>query len=181
MPGKVCIARIGAAHGVRGEVKLWPFTQDAMAVAAYGPLETQDGKRSFEIEIVRAAKDHLIARIKGVDDRTAAEALTNLDLYVPRERLPAIDEPDTFYHSDLIGLDAVREDGTQVGTVHALHNFGAGDVIEITPAGSGPAVMLPFNDATVPKIDLAKKQIVVVPPAEIEAREEGQDGGKEDE
>ncbi|MBV9347983.1 MAG: ribosome maturation factor RimM [Pseudolabrys sp.] len=172
MAEKVCIARIGAAHGVRGEVKLWPFTEDPAAVTSYGPLETADGKRTFDLEIVRAAKDHLIARIKGIADRDAAAALTNLDLYVPRERLPAIAEPDTFYHSDLIGLDAIREDGSQVGTVHAIHNFGAGDVVEITPTGSGEPVMLPFNEATVPRVDLAKKQIVVVPPAEIEARED---------
>jgi 16S rRNA processing protein RimM len=172
MAVRVIVARIGAAHGVRGEVKLWPFTQDPMAVASYGPLETKDGQRRLEIETVRAAKDHLVARIKGVSDRDAAQTLTNVDLYVPRDRLPPIEDEDTYYHSDLIGLDAVREDGTQIGTVHALHNFGAGDVLEIQPLGSGDTLMLPFNAVTVPKIDLDAKQIVVVPPAEIEARED---------
>src|SRR4051794_29167616 len=104
MVERVIVARIGAAHGVRGEVKLWPFTQDPMAVATYGPLETQDGARSFEIETLRAAKDHLVARLKGVSDRSAAETLTNIDLYIPRDRLPPIEEDDTYYHSDLIGL-----------------------------------------------------------------------------
>ena len=172
MTERVIVAKIGAAHGVRGEVKLWPFTQDPMAVADYGPLETKDGARRFEIETVRTAGNHLVARLKGVSDRDAAQALTNTELYVSRDRLPAIDEDHTYYHSDLIGLDAVSEDGAQIGTVHAVHDFGAGSVLEITPLGSGETLMLPFTEATVPKVDLAAKQVVVVPPAEIEAREE---------
>jgi 16S rRNA processing protein RimM len=168
---KVIVARIGAAHGVRGEVRLWPFTQEPLAVASYGPLESEDGKRTFEIESVRPGSDHLIARFKGVGDRTAAETLRNIDLYVPRDRLPEIDEDDTYYHSDLIGLGAVHEDGRPIGTVHAIHNFGAGDVIEIM-LPRGDTLMLPFTDATVPKVDLEARRIVVVPPAEIEAREE---------
>ncbi|MBV9557928.1 MAG: ribosome maturation factor RimM [Pseudolabrys sp.] len=172
MTSRVCVARIGAPHGVRGEVKLWPFTQDALAVVEYGPLESEDGKRKFEIENIRAAKDHLIARLKGIADRDAATALTNTDLYVSRDKLPET-EQDEFYHSDLIGLDVVDKDGAQIGTVHAMHNFGAGDIIEIMPVGTGEPVMLPFNDSVVPKIDLDAKQIVVVPPAEIEVREHG--------
>ena len=172
MADRICVARIGAAHGVRGEVKLWSFTEDPLAVASYGPLETQDGKRRFEIEALRPAKDHLVARIAGVDDRDAAEKLRNIELYIPRERLPKIEEADTYYHADLVGLDVVTPDGAQIGTVHALHNFGAGDIIEIMPVGSGEPVMLPFTEATVPKIDLEARQIVVVLPAEIEARDE---------
>ena len=171
MAERICVARIGAAHGVRGEVRLWTFTQQPMAVADYGPLETQDGTRRFEIETRRPAKDHLVARFKGVSDRDTAEGLTNIDLYVARSKLPAT-APDEFYHADLVGLDVVTPDGAQIGTVHALHNFGAGDIIEIMPLGSGEPVMMPFNETTVPKIDLAAKQVVVVPPAEIEAKEE---------
>jgi 16S rRNA processing protein RimM len=171
MAERVIVAKIGAAHGVRGEVRLWPYTQDPMAIAAYGPLETEDGRGTFEIESVRAGKDHLIARLKGVDDRNAAERLTNVELYVPRDRLPPVAN-DEFYYSDLIGLDVMNEKGEQIGTVHAVHNFGAGDVIEITPLGSGETVMLPFTETTVPAVDLEKKQIVVVPPAVTEAREE---------
>jgi len=165
---RICVARIGAAHGVRGEVKLWSFTEDPAAVAHYGPLETQDGTRCFEIETLRAAKDHFVARIAGVNDRDAAEKLRNIELYIPRARLPKIEEADTFYHADLVGLDAVTPDGARVGTVHALHNFGAGDIIEIAPAGGGDPLMLPFNETTVPKIDVAARQIVVVPPVETE-------------
>jgi 16S rRNA processing protein RimM len=165
---RIRIARIGAAHGIRGEVKLWSFTQEPAAVATYGPLESEDGKRRFEIETLRAAKDHFVARLKGVADRNAAEALRNVDLFVPRDRLPPIEEADTFYHADLVGLAAVSADGVPFGTVTALHNFGAGDMIEVAPAGGGEPLLLPFNQTTVPTVDLAAKRIVVVPPAEIE-------------
>jgi 16S rRNA processing protein RimM len=165
---RICVARIGAAHGVRGEVKLWSFTQDPTAVASYGPLETHDGTRRFEIEALRPAKDHFVARITGVTDREAAEELRNLELYVPRARLPEIEEADTFYHADLVGLEAVTKNGETVGTVSAVHNFGASDVIEIKPAAGGEPLLMPFTDATVPEIDLAARRIVVVPPAETE-------------
>ena len=172
MAERIRVARIGAAHGIRGEVKLWPFTANPEAVASYGPLETEDGARRFEIESLRAAKDHLVVRLAGVNNRDTASSLRNTDLFVPRERLPPIEEPDTFYHADLVGLDVVTADGAQVGTVHAVHNFGAGDIIEIMPISRGAPVMLQFNEATVPKVDLAARQIVVVPPAEVEAKEE---------
>ena len=172
MADRICVARIGAAHGVRGEVKLWSFTQDPAAVASYGPLETQDGTRRLEIKALRPAKDHFVARIAGIDDRDAAEKLRNLELYIPRARLPEIDEADTFYHADLIGLVVMTSDGVQIGTVRALHNFGAGDIIEIIPIGGGDTLMLPFNETTVPKINIAQKPIMVVLPAEIETRDE---------
>src|SRR6516162_3212394 len=105
MTNRVCIARIGAAHGTGGEVRLWPFTARAEDVDAYGPLQSADGTRVFEIVSLRPSKDFLVARLKGVTDRTAAERLCNTDLYVPRERLPEV-EPDEFYHADLIGLRA---------------------------------------------------------------------------
>ena len=168
MAERICVARIGAAHGVRGEVKLWSFTEQPMAVADYGPLETKDGARQFTIEALRPAKDHLVARIAGIDDRETAQALRNTELYVPRDRLPVIEDDDTYYHADLIGLAAVTADGAQFGTVSAMHNFGAGDVIEIAPAAGGEPLMMPFTEVTVPKIELKKKRIVVVPPNEIE-------------
>jgi 16S rRNA processing protein RimM len=159
---RVCIARIGAAHGVRGELRLWPFTEDPLAVASYGPLETKDGKRHFEIASARAAKDHLVARIKGVDTRDAAEALNGLELFVAREKLPATDE-DEFYHADLIGLAVEATDGRALGRLIAVHNFGAGDLIEIAPA-SGASVMLPFTASTVPQVDIAGGRMIVAPP-----------------
>ena len=167
---KVLVARFGAAHGVRGEVKLWSFTEDPLAVADYGPLESKDGTRQFVIAALRPAKDFLIARVEGVADRNAAEALRNVELYLPRERLPAIDEDDTWYYADLVGLAAVAPDGASLGTVAAVHNFGAGDIVEIAPAGGGKTLLLPFTEAVVPEVDIKARRMVVVLPEEIEAR-----------
>jgi 16S rRNA processing protein RimM len=164
---RIRVARIGAAHGIRGEVKLWPFTEDPLAVASYGELETEDGARRFTIETLRPAKGFLVARIAGVQNRDAAETLTNLELFVPRERLPAIEAADTYYHADLIGLAAVTAEGKTLGTVTAIHNFGAGDIIEITPE-SGVPLMLTFTQAAVPRVDLQARRIIVVPPPESE-------------
>jgi 16S rRNA processing protein RimM len=156
---RVCVARIGAAHGVRGEVKLWPFTEDPMAVTRYGELSADDG-RSFEIETVRWGKDFLVARLKGIRDRTAAEQLRNVDLYVPRDRLPKLPDEE-YYHADLIGLGVEDHDGTALGTITAVHDFGAGDLLEIQPASGGDTVMVPFTAGTVPVIDIAGGRIVV--------------------
>ena len=101
-------------------------------------------------------------------DRNAAEKLTNLKLYVPRDRLPPIEDDDTFYHADLVGLAAVTPDGAALGTVTAVLNFGAGDLVEIKPEGGGEPLMVPFTDAAVPEIDMTARRIVVVPPAAIE-------------
>jgi 16S rRNA processing protein RimM len=161
---RVCVARVGAAHGTNGEVKLWSFTAEREAVACYGAVETADGARSFEIEALRPAGDYFIARLKGVTDRAAAGHLRNLDLYVPRARLPA-PQPDEFYHADLIGLAVEDGGGTAVGSVIAVHNFGAGDILEIGLAEGGDTLMLPFTAAVVPKVDVAAGRIVLDPSA----------------
>lgn len=158
---RVLVARIGAAQGLRGEVRLWAFTADPMAVMDYGPLRAEDG-RHVRIESLRPGKTFLVARIAGVEDRTAAEALRNLDLYVARDRLPAPDANE-FYHADLIGLSAVRSDGRPLGTVVALHDFGAGNLVEIRPE-NGPTVMVPFTAQVVPVIDIPGRRLVVDPP-----------------
>ena len=164
MTSRICIARIGAAHGTGGEVRLWPFTARDEDVAAYGPLQTGDG-RVFEIESLRPGKDFLVARLKGVGDRTAAERLCNTDLYVPRERLPD-PEPDEFYHADLIGLRAEDAAGRAIGAVVAVHNFGAGDILEIAPEAGGDSFMLSFSTAAVPSVEVASGRMVVVLPEE---------------
>ena len=164
---RICIAKFGAAHGVRGEVRLWPFTENPLSVAGYGPLETQDGRRRFEIASVRAAKDHLVARIKGIDTRYDAEALNGLELYVAREKLPATDD-DEFYHADLIGLAAVTAEDAPLGRIVAVHNFGAGDIIEVALGNGGETRLLPFSNAVVPTVDLAARRAVIVLPEEIE-------------
>ena len=158
---RICVGRIGAPHGVRGEVKLWPFTADPLAIARYGELANADGTRTFEVEALRPARDHVVARLKGVRDRTAAEALRNLELFVPRERLPAIDAPDEFYHADLVGLTALARDGAALGTITAVHNFGAGDLLEVKPRDGGETVLVPFTERIVPEIDVAAGQVVI--------------------
>ena len=166
---QICVARIGAAHGVRGAVKLWTFTEDPFAVTRYGPLTTRDGARSFEVAHAREARDHLVATLKGVTTRNEAERLNGLELYVAREKLPAT-EDDEYYHADLIGLAAVTTGGEPLGKVIAIHNFGAGDIIEIAPP-SGATMLLPFTDAVVPTVDLAGGRVVIAVPQEIEGDE----------
>ena len=166
MPEKVCVARIGAAHGVRGAVKLWTFTEDPFAVEDYGPLSTKDGARHFEVASARETRDHLVVTFKGVTSRDEAERLNGVELYIPRERLPATEE-DEYYHADLIGLDAVTSANEPLGRVIAIHNFGAGDIIEIAPE-SGMTILLPFSKAVVPIVDIAGGRVVIELPKEIE-------------
>src|SRR6201994_4410162 len=166
MAAKICIARIGAAHGVRGAVKLWTFTEDPLAVMQYGALATKDGARSFEVANAREAKGHLVATLKGIATREEAERLNGIELYVARERLPATDD-DEYYHADLIGLAAVSPAQEPTGRVVAIHNFGAGDIIEIAPP-SGPTLLLPFTNAVVPTVDLAGGRVMIELPEEVE-------------
>jgi 16S rRNA processing protein RimM len=162
----ICVARIGAAHGVHGAVKLWTFTEDPLAVKHYGPLTTKDGARQFEVIDAREARDHLVATLKGVSTREDAERLNGIELYVAREKLPETDE-DEYYHADLIGLAAVTAANEPIGRVIAIHNFGAGDIIEIAPA-QGASMLLPFTNAVVPTVDLANGRVVVELPRVIE-------------
>ena len=162
----ICVARIGAAHGVRGAVKLWTFTEDPLAVKHYGPLVTKDGARQFEVTHVREAKGHLVATLKGIATREEAERLNGVELYVAREKLPATDENE-YYHADLIGLAAVNAAGEPLGRVIAIHNFGAGDIIEIAPP-NGATMLLPFTNAVVPTVDLEGGRAVIELPDEIE-------------
>jgi 16S rRNA processing protein RimM len=162
----ICVARIGAAHGVRGAVKLWTFTEDPLAVKHYGPLMTKDGARQFEVTHVREATDHLVATLKGIATREDAERLNGLELCIAREKLPETDE-DEYYHADLIGLAAVNAADEPLGRVVAIHNFGAGDIIEIAPA-KGATMLLPFTNAVVPTVDLTGGRVVIELPQEIE-------------
>jgi 16S rRNA processing protein RimM len=162
----ICVARIGAAHGVRGAVKLWTFTEDPLAIQRYGPLTTKDGARQIEVTHAREAKGHLVATLKGVATREDAELLNGIELYVAREQLPATAE-DEYYHADLIGLAAVTTDGEPLGQVIAIHNFGAGDIIEIAPSHDA-TLLLPFTNAVVPTVDLAGGRVVIQLPDEID-------------
>jgi len=162
----ICVARIGAAHGVRGAVRLWTFTEDPLAVKRYGPLATKDGARRFEVTSARETKGHLVATLKGVTTREEAERLNGIELYIEREKLPAAGEGE-YYHADLIGLAAVTTTDAPLGRVIAIHNFGAGDIIEIAPP-QGATMLLPFSNAVVPTVDLAGGRVVIELPGEIE-------------
>jgi 16S rRNA processing protein RimM len=170
----ILIARIGSPHGVKGAVRVKAFTGDAAAIGDYGPLVSKDG-RVFAIAHLRLDKSVVIVRFAGVDDRDSAQALNGTDLYVERSALPASDDADEFYHADLIGLAALTPDGDRLGTVIAVHDFGAGDMLEIeqeTKKAGVRTLLLPFTRAAVPRIDLAGGRLVIVPPPEIEARPE---------
>jgi 16S rRNA processing protein RimM len=166
---RVCVAQIGAAHGLRGGVHLRSFTADPEAFATYGPLETEDRTRRLEIESLRPSKDGFTARFHEVTKREAAEALRNVNLYVEREKLPPAEDGE-FYHADLIGLSAVTSSGDTLGEVVAIHNFGAGDIVELRLPDNN-TTMFAFDETTVPEVDIAGGKIVVQLPAETEVRE----------
>lgn len=159
----ILLGRIGAAHGIRGEVLVTSFAEVPEDIAAYGPLADASGGRRFALKVVRVTAKGVVARIAGVGDRTAAEALRGIDLYVDRDRLPPPDA-DTFYHADLIGLAAVTPAGEAVGTVVGVPNYGAGDLVEIRLTGSSRTELVPFADAFVPHIDVAAGRLTVIMP-----------------
>lgn len=165
----VCVGAIAGAFGVRGEARLKTFTEDPEGVAAYGPLTTEDGAREFTVKLTRPVKGGWAARLSGVATREEAEALKGTRLYAPRAALPEPDE-DEFYHADLIGLDAVGLDGTPLGRVRGVQNYGAGDILEIIRP-KGPSLLVPFTRAAVPEIDLAAGRVLVDPPEETEVRD----------
>ena len=168
----IALGIFGAPQGVKGEVRVKSYTGVPKAIGSYGPLTDSKGARSFKFEALRPLKDEmLVARVAGVTTREAAQALTGTELFARREQLPPPDE-DEFYHDDLVGLAAVRPDGTALGKVAALSNFGAGDILEIAPEGGGESLLVPFTKAAVPEIHFAEGRIVVDPPAEIEGEAE---------
>ena len=160
---RVCLGVITAPHGVRGLVRLKSFTAEPEAIARYRGVQDAGG-RAVQLELVGAAKGVLLARIAGVADRDAAEALRGTRLYLPRAALPKPGEEE-YYHADLVGLPAELPDGTALGTVVAVHDFGGGDSIEIARPEGAP-LLVPFTSAAVPEVDLANRRIVVAPPAE---------------
>ena len=163
---QVCLGVVTGAHGIRGLVRVKPFTAEPAAVAAYGPVVGDDSGELTLVVVGQAGKGDVLVRVSGISNRTAAEALKGTRLFVPRDRLPAPVDGDEFYQADLVGLAAVDRDGSVFGTVRAVHNFGAGDVLEITGA-DGVSVMLPFTKDVVPTIDIAAGRVVVVPPPDL--------------
>ena len=172
---KLLLGRIGAAHGVRGEVRIQSFTEDPLAIATYGPLSTNRAGLSITILSARATTNVLVARLEGVADRLAAERLNGVELYVDRALLPATEDDDDFYHADLIGLRALLTDGTEVGEVIAVPNFGAGDLLEVRDRQSGDTFLFPFSKAVVPEVHVADGYLTLVPPIEADPGEEEPD------
>lgn len=169
---RVCLGAIAGAHGVRGQVRIKAFTEMPEDLTAYGPLGDEAGRRRFRISLVGQSKGNLLAKIAGVTDRNAAEALRGTRLYVARDALPAPEDDETFYHADLIGLLAETPEGEVLGRVRQIHNFGAGDVLEVVPEDAGEVRFLPFTKAVVPELDLAGGRLTVVPPPEAAVKPE---------
>ena len=161
-PHRPCLGVITGAMGIRGEVRIRTFTERAEDIAAYGPLTDETGAQSFTLVDLRPIKGGIAARVEGIQDRTAAEALKGTQLCVARDALPD-SEGDEFYHTDLLGMRVVTVNGEEFGRVLALHDFGAGDVLEIERM-DGPPLVVPFTRDTVPEIDTDKGHLVLIPP-----------------
>lgn len=159
---RVCVGIVTGPHGVRGAVRIKSFTAAPDDIARYGPVEDEAGERKFRLRIVGSAKGVVIGRLAGVADRDAAEALRGMRLYLPRAALPPPADEE-YYHADLIGLEAALPDGTVLGQVRAVHDFGAGDMLEIERP-EVPSAMVPFTRAVVPIVDLAAGRLVLDPP-----------------
>jgi 16S rRNA processing protein RimM len=159
----VLLGRIAGAHGIRGEVLIKSFTAAPEDIGAYGALGTKDGSRAFEITGARATPKGVVARLQGIVDRNAAEALKGIDLYIARDRLPPTSD-DEFYYADLVGMTAVGSDGATLGEIVAVQNFGAGDLLEVRLTAGGRTELFPFTDDVVPEVDIAARRVTVVPP-----------------
>jgi 16S rRNA processing protein RimM len=161
---EILVGVFGAPHGIRGEIRLKSYTADPAAIRTYGPLLDVSGTRRFVIEALRpTGKNMFVARVKGVSDRESAQALNGTQLFVTRDVLP-VPEEEEFYYADLMGLRVENERREVLGSVIALHNFGAGDILEIAPppdAADKITAMLAFTRALVPIVDVARGRIVV--------------------
>ena len=168
----VLVGRFGAPQGVKGEIRVQSFTSDPQAIGRYGPLMDAQRAREFAFERVRPLRnDMLVTKVRGVETREAAAALTGVDLFARRDRLPPPD-PDEFYWEDLVGLEAATVSGGKLGRVVAVSNYGAGDILEIAPEGGGETLLMPFTQGVVPAIDFEAGRIVVEPPHEVEGAEQ---------
>lgn len=176
---RVCVGAIAGAFGVRGEARIKPFTEDPRAVADYGPVETEDGARSFTVKISRPINDGIAVWLSGVKTREEAEALKGTRLYVSRAALPEPEDEDEFYHADLIGLKVEDLSGKPLGVVRSVQNYGAGDFLEIVTPGRRAPALMPFTRETAPKIDVKGGRLVADPPEGVFGEEEKPPKGAE--
>ena len=170
MSDKVCVGAIAGSFGVKGEVRLKSFCAEPEDIASYGPLTSEDGKSTWDIKITRSVKNGFAARLSGVATKEAADALRGIRLYAPRDRLPTLPD-DEYYYADLIGLQVSDTGDNHLGTVRAVMNHGAGDVLEVSDPGMKSPLLLPFTLAVVPTVDLKSGRIVVDPPEEVIAKD----------
>lgn len=172
--GWVCLGAVTGAVGLKGEVRVKPFTEDPASLGQYGPVTLYPGGQEAKVTNVRPAKGGAVVRFAGVLDRNGAEALKGKRFYVPRSALPALEEEDEFYHQDLIGLGVEDTDGKPVGHVKAVHDFGAGDMLEIVPEGPTKAFVIAFTRADVPEVDIKGGRVVIRPRADEGEEESGE-------
>ena len=169
------LGQIGAAHGIKGEVRITTHTEHPENIAGYGPLVTNRPGLTVVIKKARQQGNVIVATLEGVADRNAAERLNGVELYVERDRLPPPEDEDDFYHADLIGLEARLESGIIIGKVAAIHNHGAGDIIEVQDEASGDSFLYPFTKAVVPDVRLAEGYLTIVVPLDAPEGEEEPD------
>lgn len=165
---RVLLGHIAGAHGVRGAVIVRSYTADPDAIADYGPLEDEAGTTTFALKVEGVTAKGLICRVDGVQDRTRAETLKGVALYVPRDRLPPAEEGE-YYHADLIGLAAVTESGEALGRVAAVANYGAGDILEVKRVGAARTELFPMVESVIVQVDLDGGRVVLRPPEEVDA------------
>lgn len=177
MGPRVRVGVVVGVHGVRGAVRIKSFTEEPADIGFYSPVESADGAVKYRLKVTGEVKGAVIARLEGVEDRDAAWALKGTELWVPRERLPRLEE-DEFLYSDLVGLAVEAVDGKRLGTVRAVADYGAGDVLDIRLEPKGD-MMVPFTRDSVPEVDVPGGRLVVVPPVYAEGDEkDGEDDGE---
>ena len=175
---RVLLGEISGVHGIRGDLLVRTYTAMPEAIASYGPLTDAAGAKTFSLKIVRVTDKGVVARIEGISDRTTAEALRGTKLFIARDQLPETDASE-FYHSDLVGLKALAEDGTHLGEIVSVQNFGAGDLLELKPL-AGASEFIPFEDQWVPKVDLATRSVVIRRPPSTGDETDDADAGESD-
>ena len=161
---RICLGAFAGSHGVRGETKVKCFTENAADICSYGKLQSEDGKTTYELSYVRADKLGAICRVKGIDNPEFMQSLKGTLLYVNRDLLPETDDDEEFYHVDLVGLDVRDDEGTSIGSIKSVQDFGAGDLLEIDPSVTDgeaePTFFIPFTLEVVPEVKVKDGYVV---------------------
>lgn len=167
---RVQLGQIGAAHGIKGEVRIKSFTHAPLDITTYGTLQTNRSGLEIIITGSRLSKGLVIASLQGIADRTQAEALNGTELFTAAQNLDQLDDEDEYYHADLIGLEARDANGKQIGTLIAIDNYGAGDVLELKLT-NGKTELLEFSKQNAPEINLAQNYLTIIMPESVIVQE----------